>query len=356
MNIIEDNRYFDAFDRFGKNDTQNVFTPPRLIRRILNRINFTSDSKVLVWYNVEFLVYLVKEIGLSPKNIYIYTNTQDKLILQKQGYNVVFQEKINFDKISDELNKMKFDVVLGNPPFSKNKKEPKKLWSLFVVKSFDLCKPEGKIALITPSSWISSTNFAHSVVKNKLQYVNLSNTTSEYFGNTGGTQKFIYFIANNKETKDCLTEFDNNVIVNINPCQTEYPPVKSTSYFLYSIVKKISQSDLPIHNWVRFDKTNNSSGVIVSMSKGNGYDIVFSETDDMSVSRYKLICDEPYGSIIANNLNLKLYRILRWVIRSGPALASNFKFVPIPNKIVTNDELYEILSLSPEEIQYVEQY
>jgi hypothetical protein len=39
----------------------------------------------LVWYNVEFLFYLVKEIGLSPKNIYIYTNTQDKLILQKQG-------------------------------------------------------------------------------------------------------------------------------------------------------------------------------------------------------------------------------------------------------------------------------
>jgi hypothetical protein len=278
------------------------------------------------------------------------------LSLEKRGYNVVFHETINFDKIDNEFNNMKFDVIVGNPPFSKNKKEPIKLWSLFVVKSFDLCKSEGKIILITPSSWISSTNFAHSVMKNKLQYVNLSNETSEYFGNTGGTQKFIYFIANNKDTKNCYTEFDDGVVININPCQTEYPPVKSTSYLAYSIVKKLSESRLPTHNWVRFDKTNNSSGVVVSMSKGNGYDIVYSETDNTSVSRYKLICDENIGNIIANNLNLKLYRILRWVIRSGPALASNFKNLPIPNQIVTDKELYNILSLSPEEIQYVEQY
>lgn len=353
---IQETAYRRLFDELSKNDTQYVFTPPRLIRKMMGKITFSPNSKVLVWYNVEFLIYLVKEIGLSPKNIYIYTNTKDKLILEKQGYNVVYQDQVNLDKVGMEYKDMKFDLILGNPPFSKNKKEPKKLWSLFVVKSFDLCKSDGKVALITPSSWISSTNFAHSTIKNKLQYVNLSNETSEYFGNTGGTQKFIYFIANNKDTENCSTEFDGDVILDMNPCQTEYPPVKSTSHILYSIVKKLSESNLPTHEWVRFDKSDSSSGVVVSMSKGSGYDVTHLETDEMSVSRYKLICDELYGWPIANNLNLKLYRILRWVIRSGPALAGNFKNIPIPNQIVTDQELYDILSLSSEEIEYVEQY
>ncbi len=88
---IKDCVYEGLFNGLSKNDTQNVFTPPRLIRRMLSRVNFNNNDKVLVWYNIEFLVYLVKEIGLSPKNIYIYTNTQDKLILEKQGYHVVYQ-------------------------------------------------------------------------------------------------------------------------------------------------------------------------------------------------------------------------------------------------------------------------
>jgi hypothetical protein len=353
---LTDEIYLQVFERVGKNDTQNVFTPPSLIRGMLSHVTFSENDKVLVWYNVEFLIFLVKEIGLLTKNIYIYTNTKDKLILEKQGYNVVYQENIDFDKLVNHLKVVKFDVVVGNPPFSKNKKEPKKLWSVFVEKSFELCKKSGKIALITPSSWISSTNYAHTFIKDKLEYVNISNKTSECFGNTGGTQKFIYFVANNKPTTNCITEFDDEVLLELNVCQTDYPPVKSTSNLLYSIVEKISKSNLPVHNWVRYDKINNESGVVVSMSKGIGYDITYEEIDGMIVSRYKLVCNEDHGIIIANNLNLKLYKILRWVIRSGPALAGNFKKLPIPSILITDNDLYEILSLTPEEIQYVEEY
>jgi hypothetical protein len=348
--------YQSLFNNLSKNDTQNVFTPPRLIRRMLGRLRFDSDSTVLVWYNVEFLVYLIKEVGLNPKNIYIYTNTEDKSILEKKGYNVFYQDIIDFDKIDNQFKNMKFDVVLGNPPFSKNKKEPIRLWSLFVVKSFDLCKEGGTIALVTPSSWISSTNYAHKHVKDKICYVNLSNTTSEYFGTTGGSQKFIYFIAKNEISNNCITQFDGDVILEINPCNTDYPPVKSTSHHIYSIVKKISDSNLPVHNWVRYDKSETSQGVVVSMSKGSEYDVTFSPIDQLSVSRYKLCCDEDKGAIISSNLNLKIYKILRWVIRSGPALASNFKLLPIPNTYKTDIDIYQFLNLSQDEIDYVENY
>ena len=116
MKEINDDVYLNAFNRVGKNDIQNVFTPPRIIRRMLNNIKLKEDCKILIWYNVEFLIYLVKEIGLSPKNIYIYTNTKDKLILKKQGYNVLFQDKINLDKLKNNISNVNFNVVLGNPP------------------------------------------------------------------------------------------------------------------------------------------------------------------------------------------------------------------------------------------------
>jgi len=152
---LTDKRYLQVFERVGKNDTQNVFTPPRLIRRMFSEIDFTSNGKVLVWYNVEILVYLVKEIGLSPKNIYIYTNTEDKLILKKQGYNVVYHESLDFDKITSEFKKMKFDVIVGNPPYhlidgGGNGSSAVSIYDKFTYKSLELCD---KVLLITPSRW-----------------------------------------------------------------------------------------------------------------------------------------------------------------------------------------------------------
>lgn len=161
MTIIDDFKYRVAFDTFGKNDLQNVFTPPRLIRRMLGKLTITTNDKILVWYNIEFLIYLVKENGLSPKNIYIYTNTKDKIILEKQGYNVVYQENIDFDKIKNELKDMKFDIIIGNPPYqidNKNSnKRAEKLWTKFIQKSNELLKENGYMTLVTPTSWLSGS-------------------------------------------------------------------------------------------------------------------------------------------------------------------------------------------------------
>jgi hypothetical protein len=150
-----DKRYYDSFLRFGRTDTQNIYTNPYLIREILSKILFTLNNKILVWFNVEFAFLLVKEFDINPKDIYIYTNSKEKLILQRNGFNIIYQEEINLDKIEKEYKNMEFDAVLGNPPWQKkvgeNKTEP--LWNKFLEKSFEFCREGGYVSLVHPSGW-----------------------------------------------------------------------------------------------------------------------------------------------------------------------------------------------------------
>jgi hypothetical protein len=208
---IKEIAYQSLFNNLSKNDTQNVFTPPRLVRRILKRIKFNSESKIFVWYNIEFLVYLVKELGLSSKNIYIYTNSQDKLILQKQGYNVCFQKDIDFNKLDEQLVNMQFDVVLGNPPYQikvgDKKTEP--IWNKFFHKSLSLLKEGGYMSLIHPSGWRNIegkfSDVKDIIKKKKLHYLSINNEKKgmEIFG---AETRFDYYLLENTVNDGVLTE------------------------------------------------------------------------------------------------------------------------------------------------------
>ena len=67
-------------------------------------------------------------------------------------------EQVN--SLTKEWN-MKFDVVVGNPPFQESKEDGERkdqasnLWSKFWAKGIRITKPDGVVALITPTSWLS---------------------------------------------------------------------------------------------------------------------------------------------------------------------------------------------------------
>lgn len=50
---------------------------------------------------------------------------------------------------------MKFDVVIGNPPYQGPTKASKKLWPQFISKAFELVKDGGAVYLITPTTWLN---------------------------------------------------------------------------------------------------------------------------------------------------------------------------------------------------------
>jgi hypothetical protein len=233
---IKEIAYQSLFNSLSKNDTQNVFTPSSLVRIILKRIKFNSESKIFVWYNIEFLVYLVKELGLSSKNIYIYTNSQDKLILQKQGYNICFQKNIDFNKLDEQLVNMQFDVVLGNPPYQikvgDKKTEP--IWNKFFHKSLSLLKEGGYMSLIHPSGWRNIegkfSDVKDIIKKKKLHYLSINNEKKgmEIFG---AETRFDYYLLENTVNDGVLTEitFQDGTVDEVDLSNIDFIPNGSLS-------------------------------------------------------------------------------------------------------------------------------
>ena len=81
---------------------------------------------------------------------------------------------------------MKFDVVVGNPPYQDIVALTKKLWPTFLEKCFELTKANGYIAFVTPRSWLErpqsqlSGKIVNNILsKNALVYVDI--TAKDHF-------------------------------------------------------------------------------------------------------------------------------------------------------------------------------
>ena len=148
-----------------------VFTPSKLVCEMLDKIP-TS-----VWKNpnsmfldpcmgkgtflIEIVTRLINIYGYSKEDsisrVYGY-DTCVKYVnhLKRGGLTNIFHK----DFLNEELN-MKFDVIVGNPPYQINdknsNKKAEKLWTKFISKSYDLLNNNGYLSLVTPTSWLSGS-------------------------------------------------------------------------------------------------------------------------------------------------------------------------------------------------------
>lgn len=161
-----------------------VFTPIELVNLILDKI--PSD----VWTNPNstfldpcmgtgvFLIEIVRRL------VYIYGYSELDAKSRVYGYEIRvkyinrmlrrgFLNVQHKDFLCDEI-KMKFDVVIGNPPYQK-KVGPRKteaIWPKFVEKSFEICKEGGYVSLIHPNGW-RNVDGNYKNVQNKIKSKNL---------------------------------------------------------------------------------------------------------------------------------------------------------------------------------------
>lgn len=148
-----------------------VFTPSELVCEILDKIPTN------VWENPESMFLdpcmgkgtFIIEIVTRLINIYGYS--QEDAMSRVYGYDTCvkyinhlkrggFVNVFHKDFLNEELN-MKFDVIVGNPPYQINdknsNKKAEKLWTKFISKSYDLLNDNGYLSLVTPTSWLSGS-------------------------------------------------------------------------------------------------------------------------------------------------------------------------------------------------------
>ena len=105
------------------NSQQNTHTPFDLCFEILGKLQFSDANTFLVISNLEFVVTLIDGYGVSPNNIYFVDEGLENGSGGLSKKTVAAEELIPEENVLtyNQFNEgvgMKFDFVVGNPPFS----------------------------------------------------------------------------------------------------------------------------------------------------------------------------------------------------------------------------------------------
>lgn len=238
-----------------KNKYGEVFTPTTLINEMLDKLpNTVWSNPELKWLdpangigNFPMVAYQKLMIGLTS-----WESNKDKRsnhIIENMLYMVeinpnnvtiskeIFGTKANiccadFLKESEKCFKQfgidKFDIIIGNPPFQKEKTEDDKrqgghggkiLWDKFVINSLDLLDENGYLCFITPPSWRKPEHKLYKLMtqQNQLLYLHIISKKQ-------GRQLFnvfqrvdLYIIQKHHKTKntEIVDELDNKIELDV---------------------------------------------------------------------------------------------------------------------------------------------
>jgi 16S rRNA G966 N2-methylase RsmD len=232
-----------------------VFTPIGLVKEMLDKI---PDE---VWRNPNatfldpcmgkgtFLLEIVRRL------VYIYGYTEDDAKSRVYGYDIRVKyinhlqrrglKNVRHKDFLNEIIEMEFDVVLGNPPYTKDvgggNSVP--LWDKFIEKSFIVCKENGYISLIHPNGWRnikgSFKKLQKLILSKDIKYLELHSTEDGQmvFGVT--TPFDVYVIKNTNQTskKTIVKDYDG-VVSNQDLSKLEFIPNSK-----FDIIKSLLASD-----------------------------------------------------------------------------------------------------------------
>lgn len=210
------------------------------------------------------LIEILRKKGHSDDNIRnrVYAYAENDLYLNY----VMFKYKdlpITY-KIYDEKINMKFDVVIGNPPYNKQvgPKKTEPVWPKFVEKSFDMCKEDGYVSLIHPNGWRNFDGKFNDIQKLLLskciKYINM-NSPSDGVEVFKAQIAFDYYLIQNKSYENGLVDivdYDDK-LHNIDIRNFDFIP-NSNIDLVYSLVAKEGEETVKIlHSYSDYETRKN---------------------------------------------------------------------------------------------------
>ena len=258
-----------------KKKNGEVFTPLELIREKCSKVpeEFWRDKNVKVLdpccgignYQVVLIEFfmkgLVEEIP-DEKERLDWIKTKILYCTDICALNVALCKKITeveniycMDFLSCSfLDEMKFDMVIGNPPYNKGgiKSFTRKqlgdknqtIWPLFVKKSFDILKNNCHLLFIIPLSWMNKTHSVHKLIlEKKIKWIKLWDNANSKKNIGGEIPISIFYLINSVNSDRENTNIENNLL-------RKRLVSKSIEYLDYNY-------SIPLANWSIFNKLAN---------------------------------------------------------------------------------------------------
>lgn len=294
--------------------------------------------------------------------------------------------------------KMKFDVVVGNPPYQAPKKGDYSFWARFVDTGYKLLTNNGCMSMIIPAGWMSPTidirQGQKSVMrdifaKENTSYINIDpDLGKKHFPGIG--QKFTWFVLEKGQYSNTKIDFGNsNIDVDLSKMSML---AKDTDSINVGILSKLSISPdkwnftrhIMKESWddVTFDQlpgylpringnSNHLEKIVYSKNKckyhdankvvlpynGSDYKFII-DAGTMGCTNSYVMCLSDLDLIDSAIIYFN-HPILQWLGKNKftqyneGALINSVSKIDLTQK-VTKDSIYQLYKLTQEEIDYIE--
>lgn len=297
---------------------------------------------------------------------------------------------------------MKFDVVIGNPPYQDPDNDKRMLWNAFADKAIEVTKKDGYIALVTPATWIrAKTNIHNSYrlledlqvekavvyAKDDTPFAGIGSTISYhitkntertdptpiYYGEwSKGTEQFIRDIdikdekiwpgeltPQNLAIHDKLVPFPK--IEFVKSCEFHNQTLKGkklvsdikseefpyTHHVSAAITRYTSKKFSRYHDWkVMVPLTSTIDKAVIDKDCGHGEDMLTLYVEDQQTAEN-----------IKHLFQTEAYKFIGRMYKNGrnQVLQNIFPLVSFSKKW-TSDELYDLFGFTDEEREYARNY
>lgn len=324
------------------------------------------------------LVKRMQSLGITDSRIKDAIWVLDKYpVFTNQARKYGFKNVITADFLAWDSKGMKFDLVMGNPPYQANDgSKRKKMWVKFAEKSISLCNDKGYAMMISPNAWKRGSDYYTELRQLLVTGLLSIGDANQYFDGIGEDIGFWIFQKNTNQTilkletdisekifdkmkrgndeiwyyrdfdqaKQCekytLTDHKSDVFsipVYWTASQELYAKPNELKYFGWKVIVNVSgkyPSSIEDKKYIRIDNTH---------AVGLGAIAV-------------MVTDYEEGVNVASWLTSKLYRFVVNAMKTSGFNSSLFKIKGVDKKRTwTDQELYAHFGLTQEEIDYIEE-